>query len=189
MGLVLVGAASYIFILAPVHSRTIALEARRVALRGELGEAHAQLVELNRYRREKVESQNRLDQMAERLSPTRAIPPLFQIVQEAAIQADLALTLFRPREPRRQTYYTEMPITVTAQGTYHRLGHFLARIADLPRVVTIDELRITAIEHPEASLRAEMILTTYVYRPLDEREPPRPIGSTGADKKGASPSP
>lgn len=189
LGLVVLGVGPSVLVLLTTHTSKVALETRLAALQRELGEAHAHAGELARHREAKVESERRLGLLAERLSPTRAIPPLYQSLQEAAAQTGLELALFRPREPRVEDYYMEIPIAVTAQGTYHRLGRFLARIADLPRVVTIEELRITAIEGAEISLRAEMILTAYVYRPLGAREPARPAASTGIQKRGGAPSP
>ncbi len=188
LGLIMMSVSGYVFVLSPAHARKAALETRLAALQRDLDEASTQVGELARYRQEKVEYEKRLGVMAERLSPTRAIPPLYQSLQEVAVQTGLALALFRPREPRIQNYYTEIPIAVTAQGTYHRLGRFLARIADLPRIVLIEELRITAIEHHQVSLRADMILTAYIYRPGGARESARPDASADSSKRGTAPS-
>lgn len=189
LGLLVLGAGGYLFALSPAHARKVALEVRLAALQRELGEAQAHVGELARYRHEKIEYERQLGSMAEHLSPTRAIAPLYQTLQDAAAQTGLALALFRPREPRAENYYTAIPIAVTAQGTYHRLGRFLARIAELPRVVTIEELRLTAIEHPQVSLRAEMIVTAYIYRPVGTRAPARSGASAGGQTRGAVASP
>ena len=187
LGLFIMAVSGYVFVLSPAHARKAALETRLGALQRELHEASAQVGKLARYRHEKAEHERRLRLMAERLSPTRAIPPLYQTLQEVAVQTGLTVALFRPREPRVENYYTEIPIAVTAQGTYHRLGRFLARIADLPRIVLIEELRITAIEHPQVSIRADMTLTAYIYRPVGAREPARPDVSADAPKRGTAP--
>src|SRR5262249_3647084 len=73
--------------------------------------------------------------------------------------------IFQPREARVQESYTEIPIGVTAEGTYHQFEAFLARVAALPRMVSVRTFTMTAVERPAASLRAEMTLATYVYRP------------------------
>jgi type IV pilus assembly protein PilO len=188
LGLIVVGVSGYVFVLSPAYARKAALETRLDVLQRELHEASAQVGALTRYRQEKAEHERRLGLMVERLSPTRAIPPLYQTLQEVAAQTGLTLALFRPREPRVENYYTEIPIAVTAQGTYHRLGRFLARIAELPRIVLIEELRISAIEHPQVSLRADMTLTAYIYRPVGARELAQPDAPADAPKRGTGPS-
>lgn len=187
LALVMLGVGCYLLILSPAHARRAALETRLAALQRELGEAHTLVDGLARYRQEKLEIEGWLELIAQRLPAAREIPPLYRALYEAAAQTGLAVALFRPREPRVETYYTEIPIALTAHGTYHRLGRFLARIADLPRVVTIDDLTITGIERPQVSLRAEMILTTYVYRPVGAPPPTRPVAPVrveGAPKTG-----
>lgn len=183
-GLVVLGVGCSVLVLVPAHTSRVALDSRLAALQREIGEARTQVGELARHRQAKVEYEQRLGLMATRLSGTQEIPPLYETLQEAAAQTGLALALFRPREPRVENYYTAIPIVVTAQGTYHRLGRFLARIADLPRLVTIEELKITAIERPQISLRAEMLLTAYVYRPVGRAYPAPPEASAGAPKRG-----
>jgi len=88
---------------------------------------------------------------------------------------------------------------VTAEGTYHQLGAFLARVAELPRVVIVSALKMTAVDRPAATLRAEMTLTTYVYRPagapaapgLAGAKPPvsAPIAGETAPRETASQAP
>jgi type IV pilus assembly protein PilO len=180
LGLVALSVGCYLVILSPAHARRVALDTRLAALQRELGQAHSQVSDLARHRREKVEFEKRLGVMAERLSPNRDISPLYQTLQEAAAQTGLALALFRPREPRAESYYTEIPIAVTAQGTYHRLEQFLARVATLSRLVTIEEIKISAVDRPQVTLRAELILTAYVYRPIGTSHPARAVSAAAA---------
>ncbi|MGH7332951.1 MAG: type 4a pilus biogenesis protein PilO [Candidatus Rokuibacteriota bacterium] len=192
LGLVALGVACYVLVLSPTYARQAALESRLAALERELAEAQIQVDGLARHRQAKVGIEKQLELMVGRLFATREIPPLYQILQETAAHTGLALALFRPHEPKVENHYTEIPIAVTAQGTYHRLARFLARIVDLPKVVTIDELKITALGRPQVSLRAEMVLTAYVYRPVGTPHPARamaPTGAIGAPKGGRSPSP
>lgn len=162
--LALASGGGALFLLSPARARTAALEARRATLQGELAQARAAVANLARSRLDGVELQRRLELITQQLPTEREIAPLYRRLYDAAASTGLAIALFQPREARVQDYYTEIPIAVTAEGTYHQLGAFLARIAELPRVVTVGALKMTAVERPPASLRAEMTLATYVYR-------------------------
>ena len=174
LGLALVGAGSALFFLAPARARTAALEARRETLQREVAQARTAAKDLARHRREGVELHRRLELITQKLPTEREIPPLYRRLYDAAASTGLAVALFQPREARVQDYYTAIPIAVTAEGTYHQLGTFLERVAALPRVVTVSALKMTALERPAVSLRAEMTLATYVYRPVEAPPAPKP---------------
>lgn len=174
----LIGVGGALFLLLPAQARTAALAARLVALQREVAQSRAAVRDLGRYRLESVERQQRLEQVTRKLPTEREIPPLYRSLYDAAASTGLAVALFQLRDVRIQDYYTEIPIAVTAEGTYHQLGAFLERIAGFPRVVTVGVLKITAVERPTVSLRAEMTLVTYVYRPVGAPPAPNPAGAT-----------
>jgi type IV pilus assembly protein PilO len=169
---VLIGAGGGVLLLASVRSRTAILEARRADLRREIAQAHGAVADLARHRLEGGELHRRLEEIAQKLPIERDIPPLYRRLHEAASSAGLAVGLFQPRDPRIQDRYTEIPLAMTVEGTYHQLAMFLERIAELPRVVTVGALKVTSLERPAASLRAELTLATYVYRPAAVAHPP-----------------
>jgi Tfp pilus assembly protein PilO len=178
LALGVVGIGAYPLILGPIRARTAALESRLGGLQREAFEAQAAVAALTLHRAEMVELEKRLDLLQQRLPVTREIPALYRALYGAATETGLAVGLFQPGEPRGREYYTEIPIAVTTQGTFHRLRRFLARIAALSSVVTVESLKLTGVEHPTLSLRAEMILTAYVYRSAGSPPPksgiPRP---------------
>ena len=178
VALIAIGGA--LFLLSPARARTAALEARRAALQHEVGQARTAVADLARHRLESVELERRLELITQKLPTEREIPPLYRSLYAAAASTGLAVALFQPRDPRLQDYYTEIPIAVTAEGSYHQLGTFLDRVAELPRVVTVSAFKMTAVERPTASLRAEMTLAAYVYRP---------VGAAPTPKPGAAPHP
>lgn len=175
--LTLIGVAGALVFLLPAQARTAALEARRAALQREVAQARTAARDLARYRLESVELEQRLELIAKKLPTEREIPPLYRSMYDAAFSTGLAVALFQLRDVRVQDYYTEIPIAVTAEGTYHQLGAFLERVAGFPRVVTVGAFKMTAVERPAVSLRVEMTLVTYVYRPVGAQPPPKPAAA------------
>lgn len=180
LGLALAGGAVVGLVLSPARSRTATLEARRAGLESQVLQARAAAASLARNRQERAGLEQRLAMIARRLPAEREIPAVYRALHDVARETGLAVSLFQPRDPRAHDHYTEIPIGVTAEGTYHQLGAFLERVAALPRAVTMVGLRLTGIERPGASLRAELALATYVYRPA--RGPvvlPEPVAVLG----------
>lgn len=177
LGLVVLGAGLYFLVLSPLESRVELLTAQHASLQREILQARAAIADLARVRREAAELERRLEAMKEKLPTDREMPSLFRSVHDAAYQAGLAVALFRPREPRVRDYYTEVPISLAAEGGYHQLGEFFSRVARLPRVVTIGEMKLTGLARAKDPVRAELTLATYVYRPLGAPPPPKPPGS------------
>jgi type IV pilus assembly protein PilO len=183
--LAVIGAGTYLVVLSPIRARMALLEVHLAALAQEVAHARAAAQHLARYGPETIELEGRLKSIARKLPTEREIPPLYHSMYDAAASTGLAVALFQPRDPRIQDYYIEIPIAVTAEGTYHQLGEFLERVAGFPRLVTVSTLRMTGLERPAVSMRAEMTLITFVYRPVGA-PPPTPASATPRHRLAAA---
>ena len=76
-------------------------------------------------------------------------------------------------QKRGNDFYAEVPITVSAEVDYHQLGSFFERLARLPRIVNVSDLRLTGLSRPSGSLRADMTLVTYMFK-AEPGAPPAP---------------
>lgn len=173
MGLALLAGGSYFLLLSPLEVQVNGLRAREAALQVELVEARRLAADLARARREAAELEARLAVLQQRLPTEKEMPPLFRALTDAAYQAGLLVSLFQPRETRVRDYYVEVPITLQADGGYHQVGQFFERVAGLPRVVNVSELKLAGQAKSQA-LRADLTLATYVYRPLGSAPAPKP---------------
>jgi type IV pilus assembly protein PilO len=182
----LAGVAGAVLFLAPARARTAALASRATALQAEIAAARRAVADLERDRRQRVELEGRLRALQGTLPAEREMAALYRSTYEAASSTGLAVSLFQPRDARQLDSYAEIPISLTAEGTYHQLGRFLERLAGFSRVVTVTALRMSRIERPAASLRAEMTLATYVYRPAGT---PPPAAATAAPSTAPSGAP
>ena len=59
---------------------------------------------------------------------------------------------------------SEIPIVVTAEGSYHQLAKFFERVAALPRVVNVNDFKMTGLTKAKNSMKADLTLATYMYR-------------------------
>jgi type IV pilus assembly protein PilO len=176
IGLVPLLVGGYLFLISPIQTRIAGLTAERASLQRELTESRRIVADLERFRREVAELEQRIDVVKDRLPTEKDMPPLYRTLSDGAFQAGLGVSLFQPKEPRVGEYYSEIPIAVAAEGGYHQFGAFFERVAGLPRVVNVIEWRLSGLSKGKGTLvKADLTLATYMYRP---------VGSPPAAKPG-----
>jgi len=190
------GAACYVFVIAPIETRVAALRGQREAQLQELVRLRAMAAELARIRREAAEVERRLEIVKAKLPTEREMPGLYRTLSDAAVQAGLAVALFQPQPSRTRDFYNEIPISLIAEGGYHEVGDFVGRVATLPRAATIGELKLSGKPEPPRPgpaprpgaakaeppkmlrrVRAEITLLTFVYRPVGSPPAPKPAAT------------
>jgi type IV pilus assembly protein PilO len=184
IGLVALAALSYFFLISPIQLRIEALVQRKTQVTTEVTQARAQVAEIERFRREIVELEKRLVLLQDRLPSEKETPTLYRALSSAAEQVGLGVSLFQPREARAKDVVSEIPITLTAEGSYHQLAKFFERVAGLPRVVTVNDFKMSGLAKAKNSMRADMTLATYMYR-AGPAAAPKP-GAPAAPKPAAS---
>jgi type IV pilus assembly protein PilO len=192
IGLAIIGAAAWFLLLSPMMVQVDALTAQNDKLQTELLQARAIAADIARFRKEIAILEKTLLALTDRLPNERETPPLYRSVSDAAYQAGLAVSLFQPREAQVKDYYAEIPIAFTAEGNYHQFGSFFERVARLPRVVNVGDLKISGVGAKDAKdktaaavgpVRGELMLATYMYRPVGSPPAPKP-GAPAAKPAG-----
>jgi type IV pilus assembly protein PilO len=173
-GLVIIGAAAYYLLLSSLETKVSQLRVQLASLQNELVTSRAIVADLAHYRREAQELEAKIAALKERLPSEREMPTLYRSLHDAGTQAGLGVSLFQPRDAQIKDYYVEIPITLTAEGSYHEVGEFFERVAKLPRVVAVKEMKLASGTRPRVTVRAELTLATYQYRPVGAPKPGAP---------------
>ena len=185
VGLAIIGAAAWFLLLSPLMTQVETLTAENDKVHKELVEARRIAADVARFRKEIAVLERTLLALTERLPNERETPPLYRSVSDAAYQSGLSVSLFQPREAQVKDYYAEIPIVFTAEGSYHQLGSFFERVARLPRVVNVGDLKVSGVSGRDPKdpakdrvaagpVRAELVLATYMYRPVGSAPAPKP---------------
>ncbi len=106
--------------------------------------------------------------MLEKQLPSRAeMDALLTDINQAGVGRGAQLQLFKPGTVQVKPHYAELPISVKVIGSYHDLGSFSSDIANLPRIVTLNDLKITRSAKNNV---LEMDATAKTFRYLDKDE-------------------
>jgi type IV pilus assembly protein PilO len=174
MGVAIIVVGGYFLLISPLEAKVNALQAQHASLEKELTQARVAAADVARARREIAELERQLAVMKDRLPNEKEMPTLFRALTDGAYQAGLAVSLFQPKDGKIHDYYVEIPITISAEGGYHQVGEFFEKVAGLPRVVTVAEMKMTGQAKARTVLRADVTLATYQYRPVGSPPAPKP---------------
>jgi len=185
--LVIVGALGYFLLISSARADRDTLSQENEVRRAEVLKAKADEANLRPFRAMAEALRKRLDAAKERLPQEREIPGVYRQVSDLAIQSGLGVALFQPKPAEDRDVLTEVPIAVTAEGTYHQMGAFLQRVGQMPRIVSLGEFRMLGIDRPPGTVRAELTLATYTFRPEGAPPPPAKPGAPAAPPRPPAP--
>jgi type IV pilus assembly protein PilO len=187
MVLVIAGALGYFFLISGARAERDTLLEENEVHRAEVLKAKADEANLRPFRALAEALRKRLDTEKERLPSEREIPQVYRQVSDLATKSGLGVSLFQPKAAEDRDVLSEVPILVTAECTYHQLGAFLERVGKMPRIVSLGEFRLIGIDRPTGTLRAELTLATYTYRPEGAPPPPAKPGAPAAPPAPGAP--
>ncbi len=162
------------FRLSWLGPRLRELDAKRAALAGkeaELMRARREGAELARVRNGVDELGIRLDRLGATLPGREEVSALLRRVQVFAVQSNLTIRAFRPQPVAQRDQHAEWSYRLHLDGTYEGLARFLGRVAELSRIITIDDVVIRAVASPESDRTITVECTATASVLLD---PPRP---------------
>ena len=87
-------------------------------------------------------------------------------INQAGLGRGLQFELFKPAaQERLADFYAGLPISVRITGNYHEMGAFASDVAQLPRIVTLNDV---SIQNDKGVLTMDAVAKTFRY--LDEEE-------------------
>ncbi len=125
-----------------------------------------QAVNLDEYRRQLAEIDRSFGALLKQLPNRAEMGDMLVDINKAAQARGLSVELFKPGGEAPREFYAEVPITLNLVGSYHDIGGFTGDLARLPRIVTLNDINMTANQAGTLVLRT----TAKTFRYLDEGE-------------------
>jgi type IV pilus assembly protein PilO len=137
-----------------------------VKLREAYASKKAKAVNLELYVQQLKEIEQSFGALLKQLPNKSEMDALLTDINQAGLGRGLQFELFRPASQERMAdFYAELPISVKVTGNYHDMGAFASDVAQLPRIVTLNDL---AIVNDKGTLSMEATAKTFRY--LDDEE-------------------
>ena len=140
--------------------------ATEAKLREDFTKKLSQAASLEALKKQRELVQQYVTQIEKQLPSKAEIDALLSDINQAGLGRSLQFELFRPGQVSVKEYYAELPITVRVTGRYHDMGAFAADIANLSRIVTLNNLNLTPAK--EGTLTMDATAKTFRYLDNDE---------------------
>ncbi|MDR1889756.1 MAG: type 4a pilus biogenesis protein PilO [Zoogloeaceae bacterium] len=161
--LILVGVVVLLgaILLAPQWSELDAAQREEEQLKEEFITSKQASISLDLYRRQLEEIDRSFGALLKQLPDKTEVESLLAEVNQSGLGQGLQFDLFKPEASVSKDFYAELPIDVKVNGNYHEFGAFAADIAKLPRIVTLNDIRVSPGQG--GKLVMEMKLKTFRY--------------------------
>jgi len=151
---------------------------KEVKLREDYKTKLTKAVNLDVLKKQREQVQQYVTQLEKQLPSKAEMDALLSDINQAGLGRSLQFELFRPGQVAVKEYYAELPITIRVAGKYHDIGSFASDIANLSRIVTLNNLSLSPRQDGTLTLDA----TAKTFRYLDPDEVQAQRKATGAKK-------
>jgi type IV pilus assembly protein PilO len=166
---VLVVILGWVVVLADGNDELQMARDREPTLKQDYRGKLTQAVNLEELRKQKRQVEEYVTQLERQLPGKAEMDALLSDINQAGLGRGLQFELFRPGQVQVKDYYAELPIAIRVSGRYHDIGSFAADVANLSRIVTLQNLSILPVARDVPGTLA-MDATARTYRYLDAAE-------------------
>ena len=178
-----VGGVFYWGLIMPKQTRIVELGEKLEALELKVINKKKIAADIPRFRKEKEELDKKLALALEQLPNSREIPQLIKSINAAAKKSGLSVNLFQPKPEKPQTFYAEVPISMTVEGSYDSLYGFCDKISKLDRIVNIEGINVSVPKNISKELVVKSSFTAVTFRFIPESEQNLAVKSKKGKKK------
>ncbi|SDP59695.1 type IV pilus assembly protein PilO [Rhodoferax sp. OV413] len=152
--------------LSSYEDELIVEQTKEVELREAYKTRLVKAVNLDALKKQREQVQQYVTQLEKQLPSKAEMAALLSDVNQAGLGRSLQFELFRPGQVVVKDYYAELPISVRVTGRYHDIGAFASDVANLSRIVTLNNLSINPAQ--DGNLSMEVTARTFRYLDADE---------------------
>lgn len=141
-------------------------QGKEAKLREEYKTKLGKAVNLDALKKQREQVLQYVTQLEKQLPSKAEMDALLSDINQAGLGRSLQFELFRPGQIAVKDYYAELPISVRVTGRYHDIGAFASDIANLSRIVTLNNL--TILPGKDGTLAMDATAKTFRYLDSDE---------------------
>lgn len=160
--LIITLALGYYYHVKGLQEQLSTAEAKEVKLKKDFEKKAFQAANLEAYRQQMVEMEESFGALVSQLPSDTEVPGLLEDITNKGLQNGLEIASIDLRKERAREFYVELPIAISASGSYHDMGAFISGMASLPRIVTLHDFKITAKKG--GNLDLNIVAKTYRYK-------------------------
>lgn len=155
--------------------------ANEVALKTSYTKKIAQAINLPALEDQRRQVNTYVERLQKQLPSKAEMAALLSDINQAGVGRGLTFDLFKPGSVLVKDYYAELPIQIQVNGKYHDIGAFASDMANLPRIVTLNNMSLTTGKDGDLTLDA--VAKTFRYLEEEEVQEQRKIADAAKKAK------
>jgi type IV pilus assembly protein PilO len=168
VGLVLVGALIWAFeayLFKDIQKDITARSNDLQTLQGKVREGKAAEARLPQFREEAERLGVELERLLRILPTAKQTDELIKKIKSLTERGNFRLLTFQPQGFVKRDFYSEWPISVSLEASYHELALFFDRLSRFSRIINVDSLAITGVQgkSSEYSINTTFTMKTFIY--------------------------
>ncbi len=176
LGLVLVTALWYLFVISPTNTKITEAEDQLASAQDNQVLLQTQLMRFKKIQENELTYRSAIGALEAAIPPTPQMPALIDVLAQLAVDSGVEWesgTYGNPVEVEGEDYY-EIPVSLSVQGQFFEVLGYLYGIADLERIVRIDAVSLSPAEDDagftieNVSISAVTFTTGDVVLPIPE---------------------
>lgn len=167
--LLMLGTAYWFFLYQP-QAEAITRVEEQIAQKQAILDKHRKIAaKYDAFKEEVEQLEVELRQALVQLPDSKEIPDLIRQISDLGVRSGLQITFLRPQAERLQEFYAEVPITLKVVGPFHSVGRFFDDLAGLPRIVSVNQVKMGLTAKTEAKdLETEFLASTFRFLEVEE---------------------
>lgn len=158
--------------------------AEEVKLRADFTTKVGQAVNLPALQAQKIQVDVYVERLQKQLPSKAEMAALLSDINQAGLGRGLQFDLFKPGQVVVRDYYAELPIDIKVTGSYHDIGSFAGDMANLPRIVTLNNMALSV--NKDGALTLDAVAKTFRYLDPDEAMAQRAAAAKEKKAKGTA---
>ncbi len=171
---VLLGLAYYFLRYSELDTERTAQRAQRTNLAAQEKQLQERKREYVKLLQEKQALEEEIARNAVKLPAAAELPAFFVHLQSQALAANVDVVRWTRQPEMPVDTYVKVPVSMTVTGTFYQLLQYFKLLHDTPRIITVENLRISTgkFENDQLLLSATFLAST--FRQADQ---PAPTGA------------
>ncbi len=131
--------------ISPELQKLYSQQAKEQVLRENFIALQRQAVKFDAHQKQLEKVKQLLSSMVLQLTPRQEIPSLLEAIAKMAASNGVIIKLIKPLPEIRQEFFIELPIQISACGSYHQLLEFFNQIVTCKKIIHLQDFFITTV--------------------------------------------
>lgn len=164
--------AGMYFLISPKQTEIKQLDARIDQQNNTIATNQAKAARLETLKQENEKLLARLNELKEQLPEEKEISSLLKQTSDLSVAAGLEIKSWRPGAKKMHSsgIVSEIPVAVTASGTYHEFAAFLSSLTKLNRIVNITDIKMASPQMAKNRALLQITFTATTFSSVSEED-------------------